>query len=538
MNRIFVYLVGVLLGTLLILAMPPARKNMDMKPTAAHHVLTSEQQWFNVSRPLTPEDLQGRVILIDFWTFCCINCMHVMPDLKKLEAEFGDKLTVIGVHSGKFFNERDGDMIQSAVLRHELEHPVVNDAGFSIWKNFGARAWPTLMLIGPLGKIERVYSGEGHYQDLRADILHLLEKNEGRVNAQKLPIALEREKAPSMFFDFPSKLVYAPDRQFLFVSDTGNHRIIGLDLEGRVKLTIGSGKRGRADGAFASAEFQMPQGLLYHNGELFVADSENHLLRRIDLMTKTVETIAGTGMQGHVYHVENAPALTTAIATPWDLTRSADGKEIIIAMAGTHQLWGYDSANKTLRVIAGNGMESIDDGGYPQNSLSQPSGISRLGDRLYFVDSETSALRVLEKENIHTLVGTALFDFGLKDGVGKQAQMQHPIGIFADESGIYIADTYNHAIRRYDPQTQQLSTLVGNGDAGFVDGDFSKARFNEPNGLVKIGHKLYVTDTNNHQIRVVDVLQKKVSTLYIHVPTDAELITCEDGVCRPRLVKN
>jgi len=508
----------------------PLSKAEDSMQTQTLKTITSQTGWLNTSRPIVAEDLEGRILLLDFWTFCCINCMHVIPDLKYLESTFGDDLTVVGVHSAKFANERDTENIKNAILRYGIEHAVVNDFDFSIWKKFGVRAWPTFVLVGPQGTIEQVYSGEGNREEAAADIEKLKTKYAGKINTAKLPIALEKDKMPESLFSFPGKLDYAPAADpgqltvmtypNLFVSDAGHHQIVVIELdkeEARTSTTIGSGKEGFKDGNFTEAQFRRPQGVLFDrvNKLLYIADTENHALRVADIRLSTVTTLAGTGKQGYERQASNAPALSTPLASPWDLAFYPDDKHIVIAMAGTHQLWSYDIANKTVSVIGGNGRESIDDGKYPYNSLSQPSGLSVADGKLYFVDSETSSLRVYENGEIKTLIGTGLFDFGYKEGTQGEALMQHALGVYAEEKSVFVADSYNHSIRRFDIAQARLRNFAGQGKRGTADGQPFGASFNEPNDIVRIGNALYVADTNNHAIRTIDLNTGKVGTLKI-----------------------
>ncbi|MCD6328142.1 redoxin domain-containing protein [bacterium] len=479
--------------------------------TDIHKAITQQNVWLNAERPVAAGDLAGRIILLDFWTFCCINCIHVIPDLKRLEEDFGDSLTVIGVHSAKFANERLKENISAAIARYGIEHIVVSDPNLRIWRSFSISSWPSFVLIGPDAKIAGYYSGERNYDALRRDIQILVENYADRLNRSPLPLALEIDKLPPSVLRFPGKIIHVnsfDSAPILFVSDSRRHRIVGMRLDGEIVLSVGrSGDPGYRDGRFEEAQFNTPQGLVYRDDVLFVADTENHLLRAIDLRQGEVKTVAGTGEQGYVGSFVNSHALSTALSSPWDISLYPSGDNIAIAMAGTHQIWVYHISGGTLDVLAGDGRESIDDGSYPGNSLSQPSGLSAHQGKLYFVDSETSSLRVLQDGKIKTLIGKGLFHSGHKDGDREAALMQHPLGVFASESGIYIADSYNHAIRRFDTATDRLETVLGDGKSGLLS---------EPNGLVLVDDMLFITDTNNHRIVSLEPASGRLSILNTH----------------------
>ena len=495
------------INSLLLAVMFATATQASPAPTPGNDLykaITQVPTWLNTSRALTPDDLKHRIILLDFWTFCCINCMHIIPDLQKLEQEFGQDLTVIGVHSAKFANEKDTSSIRSAILRYGIEHPVVNDSDFKIWKALGVNSWPTLILLSSTGEIAHVYEGEGHFDDLKKNIAQL--RSAGDLNRRALPIALEKSIETPL--RFPSKLAYAADRKLLFVTDSGHDRIVAIHPDtGKVAFTIGqNGKKGNRGGKFHEALFNQPQGILYKDDTLYIADTLNHVLKKADLRKKIVTTIAGTGLQGFDRDVESYPALETAMSSPWDLAFFPNDQTITIAMAGTHQLWMYGINNKKVTVLAGNGREAIDDGDYPANSLAQPSGLSVFQGKLYFVDSETSSLRVLENGLVRTLVGTGLFDFGFKDGRKGSAQLQHPLALYADENGVTITDSYNHSLRRYDLKTGVLSTLIGDGAKGIL---------NEPAGITKIGANYVIADTNDHTLKVWTPGTKNFTTLEV-----------------------
>lgn len=487
----------------------------------ATELIETSETWLNVSRPLTPADLEGRIVLLDFWTYCCINCLHVIPDLHAIEEEFGEDLTVIGVHSGKFSNERDPANIRAAMIRHDIEHPVVNDPEYLIWRRFGVSAWPTFVIIDPAGDVRLKVAGEGQRGNLTRMIRQIQQEFGTNVRSDALPIALEREMAPETPLHFPTKLAYDAEEDLVYLADSGNHRIIALNRRGSVRWIAGSGEDGLRDGSFAEAQFSHPQGMALVDGLIYVADTENHSLRVLEPEQQTVRRVAGTGEQGYNRRANRAPALLTEMASPWDLDWDASNQRLVIAMAGTHQLWTLDlsSPSQTVSVLAGSGRESINDGPLPGNSLSQPSGVTVDGDTVWFVDAETSALRVHRDGELTTLIGTGLFDFGFEDGAARQALMQHCIGLDVGDDSVWIADSYNHAIRAFDRAEMALSTLAGSGQSGYADGHLADARFAEPNDVLKIRDDLWVADTNNHQIRIIDVANDTVETLELTFPS-------------------
>ncbi len=522
---------------LLLSAMPANAEDSSMPITEVHRAITSQPIWLNTSRALTPEDLKGRIVLLDFWTLGCINCMDIIPDLKYREQTFGDKLTVIGVHSAKFANEKDTVNIRNAVLRYGLVHPVVNDADFLIWKKFGVRAWPTLILISPTGLVTSVYAGEGNRDALEADIHTLIKKYDDKIVTSALPLLPESSKQAKMELNFPAKII-AQDNEHLIIADSGHNRILVTDLQGALQQTIGNGTQGLKDGNFVQAEFFNPHGMAYKDGALYVADLGNHALRLVDLKQQRVTTLAGTGEQGHRLGQGETGDAKTAPSSPWDVAFFPDENHLAIAMAGTHQLWSYDIQGHTFSLLAGNGQEAIDDGKLPGNSLSQPSGLFAAGNLLYFTDAESSALRVIDKNGvIKTLIGKGLFDFGYKEGMRDQALLQHCSGLTGDAENLYIADTYNHSVRRYSIKDGTLYNYAGHDLRGKIDGALAQANFNEPGGITRIGERLYVADTNNHLIRVIDMKVGTVSTLDVapKAPKMPELGTLNDNL--PNLQK-
>ena len=473
-------------------------------------------EWLNTDRPLTIRGLRGKIVLLDFWTYCCINCIHIIPDLKKLEKKYANELVVIGVHSAKFTTEQETDNIRQAILRYEIEHPVVNDYDMEIWRRYAARAWPTLMLIDPEGKVIGYTSGEGIYDPMDKLIGKVIETFDPKkkIDRRPLNLKLERQKTPSSMLAFPGKVLADEKTKQLFVADSNHNRIVVISLEtSEVLHVIGSGEIGLKDGSFESAEFNHPQGMAFDGKSLFVADTENHAIRRIDFDKRAVSTLAGTGEQA-TRRGPGGPGLRTQLNSPWDLV--LHGNDLFIAMAGPHQLWKLDLTNGKAAPFAGTGAEARIDGPLRESALAQPSGITTDGKKLYFADSEVSAIRSADIDpngRVSTIVGEDLFEFGDKDGKGAAVRLQHPLGVVHHNGALYVADTYNNKIKLISPEAKTSTTFLGTGVGGYRDG--ISAHFDEPAGLSIAFGKIYIADTNNHAIRVADLNTRKVETLAI-----------------------
>jgi len=480
--------------------------------------LPEHYPWLNVSRPLTQEDVRGKVLLLDFWTYCCINCMHTIPDLKFLEKKYANRpFAVIGVHSAKFTNERETGNVRQSIIRHEIEHPVIVDQNFGLWQAYAVHAWPTLVLVDPDGNIEAVFSGEGHRDtiDMYIDVLLELYEKRGDLNHQPLPAHLEKDRRPESVLNFPGKLLADPDRQWVFIADTDNNRILATDLQGRVIHTIGGSQAGFSDGNFQSVRFHHPQGMALYKDKLLIADTENHAIRQVDFHTRQVRTVAGTGWQGH-YHQVTGYGPDIPLSSPWDLT--VIGDKCYIAMAGSHQIWVLNMELLTVEAYAGTGQEARIDGVRKKAAFAQPSGITSdpKGRFLFVADSEVSSFRMIDLERngyVSTLAGGDLFEFGDEDGAGDKARFQHPLGIEYIDGKLYVADTYNHKIKIVEPESGQVRSYLGTGKPGFKDG--LAPEFYEPADLSAYDGRLFVADTDNHHIRVVDLRTHEIKSMTI-----------------------
>ena len=476
--------------------------------------LTGGRGWLNTDKPLTLAALKGKVVLLDFWTYGCINCIHIIPDLKRLEQKYANQLVVIGVHSAKFENEKDTENIRRIILRYEIEHPVYNDAEYKVWQSYGVRAWPTQVLIDPAGYVIGAVSGEGNYELINQVIAKAVAefRKRGELNETPLKLALERAKVGDLPLAFPGKILADAKGDRLFIADSNHNRLVVTKLDGTFLETIGTGAAGAADGAFAKASFYRPQGMALDGDSLYVADTENHLIRRVDLKSKTVETVAGTGQQSREYF-RQGPARSIALSSPWDL--QLVGRQLYVTMAGTHQIWKLDLEKQEVSTFAGSGREAREDGALLEAGFAQPSGIASDGRKLYIADSESNIIRTIDIASglVETIVGGDLFEFGDVDGSGDDVRLQHPLGVVAFDGKILIADTYNHKIKELDPKTHNVKSFLGTGKPGQSDGELPS--FYEPGGLSIANETLYIADTNNHAVRAVDLKTKKTSTLNI-----------------------
>jgi len=493
--------------------------------------------WLNVAAPITLRQLRGKVVVLDFWTYGCVNCMHILRDLKTLEQRFPQELVIVGIHSPKFTNEKDTDNLKRILVRYEIEHPVANDAGLEIWRRYGVQAWPTRVIIDPAGNLVGTAMGEGNLEGFISAIRTVVRVFDERGELDRTPLALdlERTRHADRPLLYPGKILADEATARLFIADSNHNRIVVAsinagsgDLGGGSSAkaasrststlleTIGSGLPGDHDGIFAQARFYRPQGLvLGPDNDLYVADTENHEIRVIDFPARAVHTVAGTGKQG-AWSGEGGEAMRIDLNSPWDLALKPG--ILIIAMAGPHQIWVVDLLHDRAYPYAGTGEEARKDGAVNVATFAQPSGLALDGNTLYVADAESNIIRALELppgNTVETIAGGDLFKFGDQDGTGDAARLQHPLAVAVYAGRVFIADTYNHKIKMLDPATREVTTFAGTGKSGHVDGPAKSAQFFEPGGLSVAGNTLYIADTNNHVIRTIDLATRDVSTLEI-----------------------
>lgn len=477
--------------------------------------------WINTDEPLSISKLRGNVVVLDFWTYCCINCMHTLPTLATLEKKYeGRPVVFIGVHSGKFTAEQEAQNVSNAVLRYEIRHPVLVDRRMHVWNLFSVNAWPTIVVIDPNGMVIAKQSGEPQ-ADMLSDVIDvLIEKHAGKGTlAREPPVISHSRPEQRHVMSFPGKVSVSRYGR-IAISDSNHNRILVCDLSGKIEKIVGSGKRGMVDGDLGSSAFFRPQGVAWNRDTLYVADTENHAIRKVDFENDRVSTVAGTGIQGP-WASSGGKGTLTAISSPWDVACRDD--KIFIAMAGSHQIWVHDEVTQDISPFAGTGQENIIDGPIASARLAQPSGIFIVGSKIYFADSEVSAVRRvdLETNDVKTLVGHGLFEFGYLDGHADDALFQHPLGLCATDTDVFVADTYNSAIRVINLKTSQVYTLIGKTQKNLVcmpeNPECNVLPLYEPGDVEYYGGKLYIADTNNHLIRVFDLQKNSLDVLDVRV---------------------
>ena len=476
-----------------------------------------DASWLNSPEALEwDEELKGQVVVLDFWTYACINCMHMFPVLAEIEQKYkGQPVVVLGVHSNKFTNEGEAEHIRRAIERHHIEHPVIVDKGHAIWNGYGVQAWPTLLFADAAGRIVGGLSGEVDAATIAGIVDELLAEGKAAgILAAAPPAVLQTGDSPtSAGLAYPGKVLADPASNRLFIADSSNHRIIEAAPDGRVSRVFGTGAAGLKDGPAGAATFRNPQGMALdpRSNRLYVADTDNHAVRAIDLASGQVTTAAGTG---RISNDRQGGGIgeRQGLNSPWAL--ALDGDRLYIAMAGLHQIWVLDLLNRQAKVLAGSGREEITDGMFGEAALAQPSGLALADGRLYFADSEVSGLRYLELDprRVKTLIGTGLFDYGDRDGPLDQAQLQHPLGVAATESTVFVADSFNHKIKRVDLTAGTIRAIIGTGDSQ-IEAPGQPLTLFEPGGLSLAGDHLYIADTNHHRIIVHDLASSSSQVL-------------------------
>ncbi len=417
--------------------------------------LTGAGGWIGVQSPLSLKALQGKVVLLHFWTYSCATCLGVLQELRRLERRFSEELVVVGVHSPKFPREREHRAVEQAVRRHRVSHPVLDDPELTTWNRYGIRAWPTLALIDPRGYVVGALSGEGHGRELAKVIAEVVARHQAKGTLVTEPVEVDGPTPGGGLLAFPGNVAVSVDGTRLAIADTAHDQVLVCTTDGLVLE--------------AHTGFAQPQGVRFDATAVMVCDTGANRVVRTD-----------------------GVVLADGLSSPWDVVVE-DGGSLVIAEAGRHRLARVRPGEQRVLMAAGTGEEGMEDGPCTQALLAQPSGVARTPEGIVFVDAEASALRVLTKTgDVVTLVGQGPSNWGTEDGGPEEARLQHPRGVAASAEGqsVYVADTFNSVLRAWDGET--LRTLA-------VEG------LEEPGGLDMLPDgRLVVADTNHHRVLVVD----------------------------------
>lgn len=474
--------------------------------------------WVNCAEPVALADYRGRFVAVEFWTSSCVNCHHDAAAMRRVAARHPRELALLGVHAPKFPAERELAHLRTAVHQRGIEHPVVQDADHVIRQAWAVRAWPTIALVDPEGRIVDTAEGEVEVEAYAEMLRRRIAEHAARGTLVPREHAPAPDAPRSRTLSHPSKLLVTSGST-LFVADSGHHRVLQLEVDdehhsARIAREIGAGAPGIADGPIETAMFRDPHGLAGAGTTLYVADTGNHAVRAVDLARGTVRTIAGTGAIGREPVRDGGDPLRVALRSPWSLW--LDRPRLFVALAGSHQIAVIED-ERDLRPFAGDGMERLHDGPALHAGFNQPSDLVGGSGSLYVADPEAGAIRrvsLIGRPLVETLVGRGLYEWGDVDGYGTSVRMQHPLGLALDGL-LYVADSYNHRVKHMDVETRRVAALAGSGIAGHVDGGFARARFRQPEGLAVRGRHLFVADTGNHVIRVCDLGSREVWTLTI-----------------------
>lgn len=481
--------------------------------------LSTQPRWLNcpITSPLTT--CINRPVLIHCYNPSDITAQHVIDRINQAAPSINDYCTQIGIHCPIYNYDSSNVGITAFIDEHRPIFPFVVDNDRSLQKHFNVHKLPCSLLLLPDQKEAVFFDTLSIYDSLEQTLLALISK----YPPHPTEVALPQPEPKETTLLFPVKIDYVKnyeDAPALLIADSGHHRILVARTDGTIVTQIGSGIPDLKDGNFEEACFNRPHGVLYDDttNRLFIADRYNHTLRVVDLTKKTVTTAAGNGTWGHTHMVASANIpRSTPLSAPYDLSFFMRRDFIVIAQPSTHTLWGYESISNRLRPLIGNGLNALKIGKPPYNSIMQPTGLCLKRGELLLVDAAAHALCSLQQLDVKPLVGNENTDYGFSDGSLTEARLHYPCGTATNQKDIFIADTYNHAIRSFDQKTGTLTTICGTGKPGTTISELKTTEFNAPKGLVAVDDMLYVADTNNHRIVTIDTKTNTSSVLELRI---------------------
>ncbi len=457
--------------------------------TALAPELPDTLEWLNLARPLRMSELRGRACALAFVSAGSAWSQQRLQELARLQARHGDRLQVLAVHVPRFEHERDARRTARRLALQGLGFPLAHDADWVAWQQFGIEAWPTVVLVDGEGRVRERVVGAADPVALESRVAELAAATSARPGAA---FALRPQPQPAMPLRHPSGIAVGAD--YLYVADSGHHRILECDHAGRVLRQFGTGRPDLLDGPADLAAFQRPHGLDLQRDALYVADSGNHAVRRIHLRSGEVETLLGNGRAA-------APAVgevSTAASTPLDHPRAVllSGGMLFVACRGDNRVWRYDLASRRLEVAAGSGALAVRDGSGEDAAFAEPVALAAVQQLLYVCDAAGSAIRSLNERTgqVSTLVGQDPWDHGRADGARHAARLQDPQAIALDPDApvLWIADAGNDLLR---------TLRLGGGELATHS---LPERLHGPCGLAVAGGAVWIADTEAHAILRLD----------------------------------
>ncbi|MDX1569370.1 MAG: redoxin family protein [Xanthomonadales bacterium] len=466
--------------------------------------LPDSLDWINIDLPPSLSESRGKVVLLFFWTYSNIQSLNMLPVLRDLENEHENGVVVLGIHCAKFTHEENPRNVIKAINRHYVRFPVACDPDYEAWQAYGIEGWPSVVVIDAEGELRKIFQGDDQVSELDELVGLLLQeaadkdiRNYGRVGPARRP-------ETASILKFPTAVVEA--RGLIYVSDAGNNRILELTKNGRIQRVFGSGNPGFWDGVLANCGFSVPRGLAYADNHLYVADTNNHAIRRINLFNGEVETILGNGKPG-IPEMTRSTRKLREVGLMMPVGLACNGPKLYISAAGMSQIWCLDLGEGTVGWLTGTGQPGVIDGEAVAAGFVQPLGLAVGEGILMVADADGSAIREVRIGTGHvgTRIGNHAFDFGLEDGAARSARLQYPmdVAIRGRANEVYIADSFNNKIRMMDLESGQLST---------PELEYS---FEEPAGMMIAGNTLWVANTNAHEIVQVDLVTRACEVLEI-----------------------
>lgn len=446
--------------------------------------------WVNIRGRLRLSELRGNVVLVVFWNSASVACNNLLAELRRLEKKHPGEFVLLAVHTPRYAARQPDAVVLKGMQRNRLRAPVANDREWLAWTLYAIPAWPTTLLIDADGGLAARFVGEGRGAEIE-DAVTQLQEGLPPAHMRKpldLPEGIRVDAARALAC--PAHVLATDTR--LFVSDTGHHRILECSHDGRVLRQFGSGTPGNWDGQSSACGFQAPQGLALAPDALYVADTGNHCVRRIRFETGEVDTVLGSGRPAYGDVKAQGSGLRVAVNAPRSVV--ADGDVLYVAAAGQNQILRVDLRAQRVATLAGDGRNDVRDGIGGQASLAQPAALVQLPGQLLVADAGGNAIRRLRLADLAltTLAGSSPWEPGRQDGTGRKARFAYPCGLAAADNRVYVADTCNDRLCVLDPYSGELTTLQF---------DYP---LHEPQGLSFAAGALWVADRNADAVLRVD----------------------------------